>query len=123
MVHPHGATGVALGVIGGVAVVFGLGLALTSDALDEARGTQSMLLVVAGLLVGIGGLSGRQWGRRAALVVGSLASVFSAVGFVVAGAPSAIVVFGVGIVVAVVARRHRATRPPPSLSSSPPLVS
>jgi apolipoprotein N-acyltransferase len=118
MVHPHGATGVALGVIGGVAVVFGLGLALTSDALDEARGTQSMLLVVAGLLVGVGGLSGRQWGRRAALVVGSLASVFSAVGLVIAGAPSAIVVFGVGVVVAVVARRHRATRLPPPSSSS-----
>lgn len=116
-VHPHGTTGVALGVIGGAAVVLGVALALMSDALDEARGTQSMLLVVAGLLIGIGGLSGRQWGRRAALIVGTLAAIFSVVGIVVAGAMSAVVVCVVGVVVVVVARRHQATRPPPSLSS------
>jgi apolipoprotein N-acyltransferase len=115
--HPHGATGIALGVIGGASVVGGVALALMSNALDEARGTQSMLLIVAGLLVGIGGLSGRVWGRRAALVVGTLAAVFAVVGVVVASSASALVVVVVGVVVAFVARKHQATRLPPSSSS------
>lgn len=115
LVHPHGRRGVALGVIGGLLVVLGIALVLASDDLNEAKSTQSMLLVVAGLLVGIGGLSGRQWGRRAALTVGILAAVFGVVGLVVAGAVSGAVVAVVGVVVAVVAWGHKATRlaPPP----------
>lgn len=113
LVHPHGRTGVALAAIGSILVVLGIVLVMRSDDLDEARSTQSMLLVVAGLLVGIGGLSGRLWGRRSALVVGVLAAVFGVVGFAVAGATSGIVVAAGGVVVAIIARAHVATRPAP----------
>lgn len=111
--HPHGRTGVALAVVGAALVIAGLALVLSSPDLEEARSTQSMLLVVSGLLIGIGGLSGRVWGRRAVLTVAVLAVVFGLVGLVVVKAGLGAVVAGVGVVVALLGRSHVASRPAP----------
>jgi len=90
-------------------VAGGLGLWLTGDGLDEARSTQALLLTIAGLLVGLGALSQRSWGRRAVLVVGGLAVVFGVVAVVIAGVDKLLVV-GAGVVVVVLGRRHVASR-------------
>ncbi len=99
--RPPAAT-VVLAVIGAASVVFGLWLWLTGDALDEALATQAAVLVVCGLLVGVGALGRRRWGRRAVAVVGLLAVVLGLAALALSKAPlAAIVVVGGGIVTAI----------------------
>jgi apolipoprotein N-acyltransferase len=107
----------ALGVIGGVSLSVGLVLWLRSDGLDEALSTRAMLLGVSGLLVGLGALSQKSWGRRAVMVVGVLAIVFGGVAVVVAGADKLLVV-GVGVMLVILGRRLVVTRPAPPTSGS-----
>lgn len=100
-----------LGIVGVVAAVFGMvfWFSTPSPGLDETRSTQSMLLVVGGLLVGVGALSQKSWGRRAVLVVGACCVVFGAIAFVVSQAGVAVVVFAAGLALFVLGRAHRAT--------------
>jgi apolipoprotein N-acyltransferase len=107
--RPRPPTTLALGALGLVATVGGLAWWLTGSGLDEARSTQALLSTIAGLLVGIGALSQRSWGRRAVLVVGALAVVFGVVATVIAGANQFVLVV-VGVVVVVLGRRHIASR-------------
>lgn len=104
---------IILVTIGAVAAVFGMVFWLTtpSAGLDETRSTQSMLLVLAGLLVGVGALSQKPWGRRAVLVVGPCCIVFGAVAVVVSKAPVAFAVCAMGFVLFFLGRAHQATRP------------
>lgn len=73
---------------------------------DEGNATRALLTVLAGLLVGVGALSGRPWGRTAQLVVGVLAVV---VGLAAAplGAPWMLAVAAAGVAL-FVAQRPRA---------------
>jgi apolipoprotein N-acyltransferase len=96
-----------LGGLGAVAVAAGLALWVTGNGLDEARSTQAQLLTVGGLLVGLGALSQRRWGRIAVLVTGALVLVFGVVAVIVTG-PSALVVVGGGGVIFWLGRRHDA---------------
>ena len=104
--RPAAAT-IALGVSGAVSVVFGLWLWLTGDALDEALATQAAVLVVCGLLVGVGALSGRPWGQRAVNIVGVLAVVLGLVALVLSKAPLAASVAVCGAIVVAIGRLHR----------------
>jgi peptidoglycan/LPS O-acetylase OafA/YrhL len=100
-----------LGVVGIMAAAFGMvfWFSTPSPGLDETRSTQSMLLVVGGLLVGVGALSQKSWGRRAVLVVGACCVFFGAIAFVVSQAGVAVVVFAAGLGLLGLGRAHRAT--------------
>lgn len=100
----------ALGVVG---IAAGFGVWVTTSVPDEARSTQAMLLVVAGLLLSIGPLSGRPWGVRAPKVVG----VIAALGGVAAAAlasPAYLIVTAAGVGVVLVARKLVVTRAQPT---------
>jgi len=100
-----------LGAVGVVAAIFGMvyWFSTPSPGLDETRSTQSMLLVVGGLLVGVGALSQKSWGRRAVLVVGACCTVFGGIAFAVSQAPVAVGVFVAGVALFILGRAHRAT--------------
>ena len=74
---------------------------------DEGNATRALLTVLAGLLVGVGALSGRPWGRKAQLAVGAIAAV---VGVLAAplGAPWMLGVTAAGVALVVVQRRRAA---------------
>lgn len=74
---------------------------------DEGNATRALLTVLAGLLVGVGALSGRPWGRKAHLAVGAIAAV---VGVLAAplGAPWMLGVTAAGVALVVVQRRRAA---------------
>ena len=86
---------------------------------DEALRTQTLLVAVWGLLVGIGALSGRHWGRRAILTVGILSMVFGAAGAAleapVAGA--ALFVAGLLVIIGWSKLRHLPVLAPPGAST------
>jgi apolipoprotein N-acyltransferase len=108
---------VVLGVVGAIGVVAGLSLWLTGNGLDEARSTQAQLLTIGGLLVGIGALSQRRWGKLAVMIVGVLCVVFGVIAVVVTGPThAAFVVLGAALFV--LGRRHVAEVLPPSSSSA-----
>jgi apolipoprotein N-acyltransferase len=99
-----------LATLGAVFIALGFGLWLSMSVPDEARSTQAMLLVLAGLLVSIGALSGRPWGRRAPQVVGVIAALGALPAVVLASPLYAIlVILGVGLVV--LGRKLTVTRP------------
>jgi apolipoprotein N-acyltransferase len=74
---------------------------------DEANATKFLLVVLAGLLVGAGALSGRPWGRKAQLTVGVLAAV---IGLLASGmgAPWMLAVAVAGVLLFVVQKRRGA---------------
>ena len=102
---PSAAT-LSLCVIGAVSVVFGLWLWLTGDALDEALATQAAVLVVCGLVVGVGALGARRWGRRAIAIVGLLAVVLGVAALALSKAPLAATVAVCGGILIVIGRVH-----------------
>ncbi|MBM4283316.1 MAG: apolipoprotein N-acyltransferase [Deltaproteobacteria bacterium] len=101
-----------LGGLGLLSVVAGLALWLGGNGLDEARSTQAQLLTVGGLLVGLGALSQRRWGKLAVQIVSVLVVVFGAVAVIVGGpAFVGFVLLGAGLFI--LGRRHHASVPPP----------
>ncbi len=116
--RPRTTPQLALVAVGAVLVALGLYLWLTGNTLDEANSTQAMLLVLSGLLAGLGALSDRGWGRRAAIVTGALAVVFGVVAVVVAQAAVAGAVVVVGAIVGVLGRKLTPTRDAPLASST-----
>ena len=69
---------------------------------DESRSTRFLLLVLAGLLVGAGALSGRSWGRKAQMVTGLLALVCCVAAAALGGGGVFLVVAIVGLALFVV---------------------
>lgn len=95
--------------------VAGLALALVVAAVfffvpgmmgHEDIATKSLLGILAGLLVGVGALSGRPWGRKAQMVVGIVAALIGLVATPL-GAPWMALVAAAGVALAVVQRRRR----------------
>ncbi len=116
LARPKGATTLVLGFMGAAAVLGGMGQWLNIGSIDEALSTKSMLLTISGLLVSVGALSHRQWGRRAIQVLGALCVVFGLIAVSLAGAQSLVVVVA-GVVLFLVARKHPALRQPPAIQS------
>jgi apolipoprotein N-acyltransferase len=92
----------ALGVIGTLVAVGGTVVYFANHDFDESRATRFLLLVLAGLLVGFGALSGRPWGRKAQMVTGLLALVFCVAAAGLGGAAVFLVVAAVGLALFVV---------------------
>ena len=91
----------ALGFVGFATALLALTLYFCIEPLlhpephvDEIGATRTMLLVIAGLLVGTGAWSARAWGRRAQRIIGAQCVVFGALA-IYYGAP----VVGAGLVV------------------------
>ncbi len=61
-----------LAVAGTVSIGCGMWRWVSNITMDEARSTQATLMVIMGLLVAFGALSGRVWGRRAIYVVAAV---------------------------------------------------
>lgn len=99
----------ALGAGGLLAAVFGAGLYFSNPTLrlDEGNATRFLLVVLAGLLVGTGALSGRPWGRKAQLVVGALSVVIGLLAAVL-GAPFMLGPAAAGLALFIVQLRRRA---------------
>lgn len=99
----------ALGAVGLLAAVVGAGVYFSDPALrlDEGNATRFLLVVLAGLLVGTGALSGRPWGRKAQLVVGALTVVIGLLASVL-GAPFMLGPAAAGIALFIVQLRRRA---------------
>jgi hypothetical protein len=98
----------AVGVFG-VLVAFGSVAAYTtSDAYgDEAAATQALFGTIAGLLVGIGALSARPWGRKAQMWVGGVALVTCTLGAFIGDAYGALAIAAVGAAIGGLAYRRR----------------
>jgi apolipoprotein N-acyltransferase len=104
----------ALGAAGLLAALLGAATYFLSEGLraDEANATRFLLLVLAGLLVGVGALSGRPWGRKAQLVVGALSLVVGAGAAALgAGAFAVLAVGGVGLFIVQLRRKAAYQRP------------
>ena len=95
----------ALGVFGALLAAVGVVMFFAGKDVEEARATRYLLVVLAGLLIGAGALSGRPWGRKAQMVVGLLALVFclAAAAF---GAPIYLLVAALGLALFLVQRRR-----------------
>ena len=85
----------------------------TSDNIDEALSTQMMLLTISGLLVALGSLSQRTWGRRAIFVVGTLSVCFGAIAAAISG-PAPLVVVVAGAALCALAKVHTVSRQAPA---------
>ncbi|MDP2345236.1 MAG: apolipoprotein N-acyltransferase [Deltaproteobacteria bacterium] len=112
LTRPKGPATSTLAALGIVAILAGLIMWLTSDKLDEAVATKAMLLTLSGLLVSIGALSHRTWGRRAIMVVGGLCVFFGAIAAFLSGPGKLVVVVAGGLLV-FLAKKHEASRAPP----------
>lgn len=73
----------------------------------EENATKALLAILAGLLIGVGALSGRPWGRKAQRIVGVLGTL---IGLLAAplGAPWMIAVAAAGVALFIVQRRRQA---------------
>jgi apolipoprotein N-acyltransferase len=109
-----------LAVLGVALTITGVVRWLMASGLDETASTQNMLFGLSGLLVGLGALSDRVWGRRAAMIVAEFAVVFGGVAFVLSRDPVAIGVCVAGAVVFGVARALKPVRAAPLASSPSP---
>lgn len=96
----------ALGIAGALVAVAGTVMFFAGHDPDEARATRYLLMVLAGLLIGAGALSGRPWGRKAQLVVGVLGFVFCLAGAAL-GAPAFLAVAALGLALFVVQLRRK----------------
>jgi apolipoprotein N-acyltransferase len=116
LVRPKGPATSTLAALGIVAILAGLIMWLTSDKLDEALSTKAMLLTISGLMVSIGALSHRPWGRRAIMVVGGLCIFFGAIATFLSG-PGKLAVVVAGGLLFFLAKKHTTTRtaPPPEV--------
>ncbi|MBI1946628.1 MAG: apolipoprotein N-acyltransferase [Deltaproteobacteria bacterium] len=98
-----------LGAVGLLLATAGAGYFLLVPGVmgDEGNATRALLTVLAGLLVGVGALSGRPWGRKAQLTVGVLAAV---VGVLAAplGAPWMLIATAAGVALFVAQRKRAA---------------
>ena len=83
---------------------------------DEARATHAQLAAIGGLLVGVGALSARPWGRKAQMWVGALVALFAPLGLWMAGPVAALfLIGGVALFVQAKRRKDRYARPPDPL--------
>jgi apolipoprotein N-acyltransferase len=73
---------------------------------DEARATHAQLAAIGGLLVGVGALSARPWGRKAQLWVGALVALFAPLGIWMSGPVAVLFLLG-GVALFVQAKRRR----------------
>ena len=98
----------ALGVVGlALAVVVAAVFFLVPDMMGhEDIATKSLLGILAGLLVGVGALSGRPWGRKAQITVGMVAVLMGLVATPL-GAPWMALVAAAGLALVVVQWRRR----------------
>ena len=112
LTRPKGPATLALAALGLIAVLAGLIMWWTSDKIDEALSTKAMLLAISGLMVSLGALSHRTWGRRAIMVVGGLCVLFGAIAAYLSG-PEKLVVVVVGVVLFFLAKKHPVLAHPP----------
>lgn len=108
--RPRARADALIGLVGLVAAAAGVAFHVVQPGLirDEGTVTRTVLLVVAGLLVGVGAWSGRPWGRKAQVGVG-LVGVVVGVAAPLLGAPVvSLVLAGAGGSLALFQRRRAA---------------
>ena len=111
--RPRSIATTTLALTGALAAVSGFMIWWTSDNIDEALSTQMMLLTISGLLVALGSLSQRRWGRRAIFVVGTLSVCFGAIAAAISG-PAPLVVVVAGAALCALAKVHTVSRQAPA---------